>query len=287
MPETNIVPKRFLFLAIVSLAILFLLLSALLSAVTKRGDVTEVVFLDVGEGDAILISQGSYQVLIDGGRDGRDVLSRLGRHLPFWDRRIETIIATHPDADHIGGLVTLMKHYRVGHILTSGARSDTDIARLFEESAAQAAPDGRQEVFRGASLRLPRDGELLIEYPLAPVSGVPENTNESSVVIRFVYGRTSFLLTGDLPGEEARLPDEAPATVLKVSHHGSKYSTSDAFLDLVRPEEAVISVGENRYGHPSPEVLERLSRRNIGTYRTDEAGDIVYACADGGCTRKP
>ena len=180
-----------------------------------------------------------------------------------------------------------MKHYRVGHILTSGARSDTDIARLFEESAAQAAPDGRQEVFRGASLRLPRDGELLIEYPLAPVSGVPENTNESSVVIRFVYGRTSFLLTGDLPGEEARLPDETPATVLKVSHHGSKYSTSDAFLDLVRPEEAVISVGENRYGHPSPEVLERLSRRNIGTYRTDEAGDIVYACADGGCTRKP
>lgn len=286
MQDKNIVPKRFLFLAVASLTTLVLLLWAMLSFIRAQDDVTEVVFLNVGEGDAILISQGAHQILIDGGRDGRDLLYRLGRHVPFWDRRIEAVIATHPDADHIGGLVTLMRTYRIGQVLTTGAESDTDISRLFREAADRSAPDRQEKIFRGATLHLPRGGELSVEYPLAPITGMPENTNAGSLVIRFTYGETSFLLTGDLPREEAALPDEQPATVLKVSHHGSKYSTSDAFLDLVQPKEAVISVGKNSYGHPGAEVLERLSRRDIAVYRTDSEGDITYACSGNTCKKE-
>jgi competence protein ComEC len=286
MPDKNIVPKRFLFLAVVSLAILVLLLWALLSFVREQDNVTEVVFLNVGEGDAILISQGAHQILIDGGRDGRDLLYRLGRHVPFWDRRIEAIIATHPDADHIGGLVTLMRTYRIGQVLTTGAESDTDIMKLFHEAADRSAPERQRLIFRGASLKLSLGGELVAEYPERPVSGKPENTNAESLVLRFTYGETSFLLTGDLPREESALPNEQPVTALKVSHHGSKYSTSDAFLDMVRPKEAVISVGKNSYGHPGAEVLERLARRNIDIHRTDEEGDIAYVCRDQRCLRE-
>lgn len=285
MSDKNIVPKRFLFLAVASLTIAVLLLWSLLSLIQKRADVTEIIFLDVGEGDAILISQGAYQVVIDGGRDGRDLLYRLGRHVPFWDRRIEVVITTHPDADHIGGLVTLMRSYRIGQVLTTGAESDTDIARLFREAADRSAPGRQEKIFRGTTIRLPEGGELSVEYPLVPVDGMPENTNASSLVMRFAYGETSFLLTGDLPREEAALPDERPATVLKVSHHGSKYSTSDAFLDLVQPKEAVISVGKNMYGHPGAEVLERLARRGIAIHRTDLDGDIAYVCAGDLCRK--
>ncbi len=285
MPGKNVVPKRFLFLAVASLAIAVLLLWSLSSLIAEQSDVTEITFLDVGEGDAILISQGAHQILIDGGRDGRDLLYRLGRHVPFWDRRIEVVIATHPDADHIGGLVTLMRTYRIGQVLTTGAESDTDISRLFRKAADQSAPDRQEKIFRGAIIRLPRGGEIVAEYPLAPVEGMPENTNASSLVLRFTYGETSFLLTGDLPQEEAALPGEQPVTVLKVSHHGSKYSTSDAFLDLVQPKEAVISVGENKYGHPGVEVLERLARRGTAIYRTDLDGDVTYTCREEQCQK--
>lgn len=247
---------------------------------------TEVVFLNVGQGDAILISQGKNQILIDGGRTGKELLAQIGRFVPFWDRNIELVIATHPDADHIGGLSVLLRTYQVDHVLTTGAESDTETSRLFQEAAA-ATRFGLTTVFQGTQITLPSGGELFIEYPLTALPKETSDTNEGSIVARFVYGETSFLLTGDLPHEETVLLDEQPVTVLKAAHHGSKYSTSEAFLDLVQPKEAIISVGKNSYGHPDSGVLERLQKRGITVHRTDEEGPLRYQCLENMCHFAP
>lgn len=268
----------------VTKAVFILFLSALIAVfgawilLIRQGmDETKIVFLSVGQGDAILISQGMHQIVIDGGRDGRLLLSRLGRHVPFYDRTIEMLIPTHPDADHVGGLSALLERYQIRTALDTGARTDTKSALLFyrdlEREGGATAP-----AVRGTTVALPYGGELSIVYPFTPLPADIPETNEGSVVSRFAFGETSFLLTGDLPDEERFIPDLEPATVLKASHHGSQYSTSDALLELVRPSEAVISVGENSYGHPHPSVLERLQSRGVKIFRTDTDGDIVYRC---------
>ena len=163
-------------------------------------------------------------------------------------------------------------------MLDTGARTDTKSAFLFyrdlEREGVRTVP-----AVRGTSIELPKGGTLSILFPFAPEPADVPETNEGSVVARFEYGETSFLLTGDLPDEEHFIPDLTPATVLKAAHHGSRYSTSDVLLGLVRPKEAVISVGKNSYGHPHDEVLERLQARGTIVYRTDIDGDIVYHCS--------
>ncbi len=276
------ITRTVLFALLATLAIAF---GLWLYLIRSDADITRVVFLSVGQGDAILISQGMNQVVIDGGRDGRLLLSRLGRHVPFYDRTIETLIPTHPDADHIGGLSALLERYRVETVFDTGARTDTKSAFLFyrdlEREGTRTVP-----ALRGTSLTLPRDGKLSVLYPYAPLLADVSETNEGSIVARFEFGETSFLFTGDLPDEEHFISDLAPVDVLKVAHHGSQFSTSDAFLDLVRPSEAVISVGENRYGHPHASVLERLAAHRVAISRTDTEGDIVYACVVDRCERE-
>lgn len=238
---------------------------------------TFITFLDVGEGDAILISQGSNQILIDGGRQGKDLLARLGRQLPFWDRTIEAMIVTHPDADHIGGFASLISAYDVQVFLYTGAESDTETFSLLKKSITERNIK-ILKIFRGGKIQFPYGGELAIEYPLSPLPAEAKETNTGSIVSRFTYGETEILLTGDLPSEETVLPDIKPVDILKAAHHGSKYSTSAIFLDLLQPKETVISVGKNSYGHPSPDVLERLKERGIIIRRTDMDGDVNYRC---------
>ena len=240
-------------------------------------ETTTVTFLTVGEGDAILIAQGSNQVLIDGGRSGKDLLARLGRQMPFWDRTVETVIATHPDADHIGGFSMLLESYTVPLFLYTGAESDTETFALLEQSLATHHTE-RAKIFRGGRIQFPYGGELAIEYPVTALPRETKETNAGSIVARFTFGETEILFTGDLPNEEQVLPDILPVDVLKVAHHGSKYSTSAIFLDRLQPKESVISVGKNSYGHPSPDVLGRLGERGIRIWRTDTDGDVVYRC---------
>jgi competence protein ComEC len=238
---------------------------------------TEVIFLNVGQGDAILISQGSNQLLIDGGRSGKDLLARVGRRVPFWDRTIETVIATHPDGDHIGGFGALLSAYDVQTFLYTGAEGDTEVSRSLQQALVEKQVD-TLKIFRGGSVKFPSGGELFVEYPLSPLPSDMKDTNAGSIVGRFTFGTTEMLLTGDLANEETVLPDIRPAEILKAAHHGSKYSTSAAFLDKVKPREVVVSVGKNSYGHPSPEVLARLAERGISIQRTDLKGDIRYRC---------
>lgn len=276
------ITKTILFTLLATLALAFGLWFYLIRV---DASTTRIVFLSVGQGDAILISQGMNQVVIDGGRDGRRLLPRLGRHVPFYDRTIETLIPSHPDADHIGGLSALLERYRVETVFDTGARTDTKSAFLFyrdlEQEGARTVP-----ALRGTALTLPRGGKLSVLYPYGPLPADMPETNEGSVVARFEFGETSFLLTGDLPDEERFIPDLAPADVLKAAHHGSQYSTSDALLDQVRPQEAIISVGENSYGHPHASVLTRLLAHGVAIHRTDTEGDIVYTCRGDRCQRE-
>ena len=254
-----------------------------------RSEGLSVVFLDVGQGDAILISQGSQQILIDGGRDGKLLLEKLGAHIPFWDRNIEIVIMTHPDADHIAGLVDGLRAYKVETIIKTDVESDSQVYKTLagdiEKENAQVI-----EAVAGEKIKLPKGGELEILYPLAKDIVVDKNeTNSASVVAKLSYGKNEFLFTGDLPSEQESMLIGDPLVqnsrendylrVLKVGHHGSKYSTSDILLDALKSKDAIISVGaHNTYGHPNQEIIDRLLHRGINTFRTDKSGDIKYSC---------
>ncbi len=247
-------------------------------AAWKHAKETKVVFLDVGQGDAILISQGGNQVLIDGGRNGKTLLAGISRQIPFWDRTIETVVATHPDADHIGGFPELLRRYRVGAYVFTSARSESEVFALLESALGESRmPIERIMEYRGLSIAFPGGGRLETLFP-EDGEHVAGESNETSIVSRFSFGETDFLLTGDLPREELFLPEAPPSEILKLAHHGSKHSSSELFLSRVSPEEVVVSVGENKYGHPSPEVLSRVATVGAAVRRTDVSGDIVYRC---------
>ena len=243
----------------------------------------KVVFLNVGQGDAILIEQGDKQILIDGGPDGQVELEELGKYVPFWDRNIEAVIATHPDADHITGLIDVMKNYTVDKVIYTGVSSSSQTYASFENTIKNKNI-AELEAKEGMKIKLD-GGEMDILSPDGTEDkNNPKDTNITSVVARLVFGQSSFLFTGDLPidGETALLASgqNISANVLKVGHHGSKYSSSEAFLEKVDPTDAVVSVGlHNRYGHPAPEVIDRLAADKFKIYRTDQEGDIIYDCA--------
>jgi len=240
-------------------------------------NILKVHFFDIGQGDAIFIeTPNQTQVLIDGGPD-KTVLEKLNQEMPLYDRRIDLVILTHPDADHITGLVEVLNYYQVGRILTSGLKKDTAIYQrwrnLIEEKniPLTIAQTGQRFILQeGIVLNILWPEQSLIESS-------SKNANNVSIVGQLVYGQTEFLLTGDIEKEvEQRLLNQnwdLTSDILKVPHHGSKTSSSYNFLKAVNPQIAVISVGlNNRYGHPSQIVLDRL--KEIVVYRTDKDSDI-------------
>ncbi|MEK7208808.1 MAG: ComEC/Rec2 family competence protein [Patescibacteria group bacterium] len=241
--------------------------------------VLTVAFLDVGQGDAIFIeAPGGNQVLVDAGR-GRQVLRALGPLMPFYDRSIDLIVATHPDADHIGGFPEVLKRYAVGFILDTGLAAETAVDRAFR----QAATAEEAEIIaarRGTRIFLGAGAVLEVLFPDRDPTGW--ETNTASIVARLTYGNREFLLTGDSPVKiEKYLVNLAnrslSADVLKVGHHGSKTSSAAEFLAAVAPEYAVISAGKNnRYGHPHESVLAALQKINAKILRTDEFGSIIF-----------
>lgn len=240
--------------------------------------VTVDVF-DVGQGDAVLISAGRTQMLIDGGPD-RSILAKLGRRMPLFDRTIEYVVLTHPHADHFVGLSAVFERYDVGHVLHSGAVNDTpeftEFLRKISASRTTVTVDDRIVFDERASATV-----------LAPHPGPsPEDVNEASVVIRLDALGRSALMMGDAGGpvEEALLAsgDAKPVDILKVGHHGSRTASTAAFLAAIAPHDAIISVGRNRYGHPSAAALRRLETAGARIWRTDERGDIRIMFMDDG-----
>lgn len=270
--------------AVYSILIILFLISLILAGIFygSRKTNLEVDFLDVGQGDAVLVSQGSRQILIDGGPSGQKVLEKLGQYIPFWDRNIEVIIATHPDQDHIEGLIDVMKAYSVGEIIDNSYDADSQVYKKYLETIGEKKiPRLKGEA--GVNIKLSDDAQMKILNPPSGPEKDPKDSNSASIVAKLVFGANSFLFTGDLPDEkEKELISEKidlSSRVLKISHHGSKYASTDEFLEKVHPVEAVISVGKNnRYGHPSEEILGRLDARKINILRTDEMGDVIYEC---------
>lgn len=239
-------------------------------------DRLHLVFCDVGQGDAILISQGSTQILVDGG-PSQEVLSCLSNHLPFWDQEIEIVIATHPDADHITGLIDVVERYSVKQFVLNSLGEDSAVFQEFQkavlaEKSGIYFPKAGDEINLGLlklSVLWPQAQEKVLG-----ATTVEKEVNETSIVFQLSYGDFDVLLPGDISTKiESRLSLE-DIEVLKVAHHGSKYSTSDDFLKQAQPELAVISVGKNRFGHPTKEVLERLSNLKIKILRTDKDGEL-------------
>jgi len=271
------VRQRWSTLGIASAALLVVLALATQLAKLPDGRLHVHVF-DVGQGDGLLIrTPGGMTVLVDGGPDPLLLASRLHEVLPLWERRIDLVVATHADSDHLAGLVPLPRRHRIGAVLQPPAMSDDVLAQAWEQQLRDA---NLQPIpaLRGQTIELEGGVALHVLHPGQDLLAQADR-NENSVVLLLTMGEFSMLLTGDIEEEAERELLHAgllmPVTVLKIAHHGAPSSTGEAFLAACRPQIAVVSVGaENRVGHPSPTVLERLDVAGASVLRTDEMGTI-------------
>jgi competence protein ComEC len=236
-----------------------------------------VAFLDVGQGDAIFIqTPNGRQLLVDGGLYPTILNDALGRRLPFWDRHLDVVVATHPDADHVAGLAELSDRYRIERLITNGQGMGES---AIYDALLRAAEGGGTAVHAAQAGEVIELDEGVRLEVLHPGSTLTDDRNENSVVLRLVYGDFSLLLTGDADEktEEVLLSNGRPlsALVLKAGHHGANTSSSAPFLTAVRPQVVVISAGaDNKYGHPHPDVLARAQAIGAVILRTDELGAI-------------
>ncbi len=232
-----------------------------------------VVVCDVGQGDAILAEYKNIQLLVDVGPDNKKVLKCLENHMPFWDKTIEVIILTHGDSDHVGGLNDVIKTYKVNNFFSNGLLNEEIEQKISSKKIAQ-----NDMVEVGLF-------NFDVVWPSAYVetSVGEEDSNKNSVVgiLGVKNSGWSMFLSGDMETEAEqklvwRKILDSPVTVLKVSHHGSKTATSQELLDVLKPKMAVISVGKNnRFGHPTSEVLERLKNVGAEIKRTDMDGETI------------
>ena len=245
----------------------------------------ELYFFDVGQGDAALIQKDHYQILIDGGPDDK-VLSELGSVMPLGDKKIEKIILTHPHADHITGLNQVLERYEVGEIVSTAVLSSSNqylefLNKIKDLNKTIIIPGIGQKdsVFENGSIEYFWPGDNFVQKEA-------KNLNNTSVVFRFCYSNDCALFMGDLEldgqaqmfsANESRLSD-FQSGIIKVAHHGSKNGSDSRLYEIVKPINAVISVGiDNQYGHPSPETLKLLQDFNIKIFRTDKDQTVKFS----------
>ena len=240
-------------------------------------------FFPVGQGDATLVTLADdARILIDAGRDGRTAELLYGA-LPFFDRRIDVLIISHADTDHIGGAVEVLEKFPTGLILFNG-RPETEPGwlEILEKAKEKGIPV--LPVSGGDSLRY-GDASLKVLWPEGPRNDVETlEDNDASLVLMLEAENVRALFTGDIgfgPENAMTGGDRVRADVLKVSHHGSPNASGYYFIEAVRPSVSVVSVGENRYGHPSERVLDRLSRAGSQVYRTDADGEVHIRARNG------
>jgi len=247
----------------------------------KQKNNLEIVFLDVGQGDAILVkTPKDKNILIDGGPD-RNIIYKLSSYIPQNKRTIDLMILTHPDIDHLTGLNEVFERYEVKNIIYNGVEDDDPV---YEEW--QSLKENKKIPFLiiKERERLNIENNLYFDFfwPKEDLTGKDfDNDNFYSLMMKMNFGSNSVLFTGDTEKEveDILIKDNVnlKSDILKVSHHGSKNATTLDFLEKIKPIYAVISVGkDNSFGHPSFRVINNLERMGITTLRTDEIGDIIF-----------
>lgn len=275
-------------LFIFSLALLLFVTGSIwyVSQDIKREPVLMVAFLDVGQGDAIFIeSPSGKQMLVDAG-PSRNITRALSSVMPFYDHSIDVVVATHPDADHIGGFPEVFSRYDIGTVIDSGVTSTTNISKSYEE-AKSAELSQYVRARRGQVINFQDGAYARVLFPDREMTET-KDTNSASVILQIVYGSTTVMLTGDAPKAVEKyvmtldLPAQAGgqtlhSDILKAGHHGSKTSTDQIFLQKVLPIYAIISAGkENKYGHPHEEVLSALHSASTTILSTANLGSIIF-----------
>ncbi len=271
----SIFKNKFLKIQIVLLAVLILIWAWVL--IEEKQEFLEINFYDIGQGDAIFIeTPNKRQILIDGGPD-LTILEKLGKELPFWDRYIDLVILTHPEYDHLGGLIEVVKRYKIGGILTTGVVRDTAEYKEWKKVVENKnIPIYIAQI--GEVIELDKEINLVVLHPSNNLNNKKfEKSNNTSMVAQLVYKDFELLLTGDIEREVEQalvgLGINLNSDILKVAHHGSKTSTTENFVKAVNPIIAVISAGkDNFYNHPHREVLENLA--DIPIFITGQDGDI-------------
>ena len=255
--------------------VLFVALFGIFYKPQATGDL-RVYFLDVGQGDASYIKTPSGQdILIDGG-EGSKVLSELGKVMDFGDQEIDLVILTHPHADHLTGLVEVIKRYKVDEVWETGVEYSSATYDYWQkEISLQKIPN---KFVKAGDTKELGEVKILILYPLSPLENQRiDNLNNASIINRLDYKKFSVLYLGDAEREaQLKIAKEMKlATVLKVGHHGSRNGTTSEILEVVRPALAVISVGkDNTYGHPHTEALNLLKEYAVRIFRTDQNGTV-------------
>lgn len=282
--DERLIRQRMIGLAIVAIVTVLLWLPLLPftegTARSRGGDgELTVAFLDVGQGDGIFIeTPDGVQVLIDGGPDAT-VLRELGGVMGVGDRSIDVVIGTHPDKDHVAGLVDVLSRYQVAQVIRTENVNDTAPSEAFD----MAVEDEGMNVSYARAGQVWQLGASTTLTILSPASNPKDwESNAASIVSLLRYGNTEFLLTGDA-GEGTELflveqyGDLLESDVLKLGHHGSRTSTSEVFLETVQPQYAVVSAGkDNEYGHPHEEVVERVGAVGATLVSTAEKSTLVF-----------
>lgn len=259
---------------------------------SKTDGKLRVAFLNIGQGDATLITfPNGQKMLVDCARDAA-ILPALGRNMSWFDRDIDYLVATHPDADHYGGCIDVLQRYTIKHIYFNGFEKEgSQLLAEFHRAVADEEPTGAEYMIVSSTERLAIAGvtiqflypdHSLERNPYVP--GVKDvDSNNTSIVMKIRYGDQDILMTGDMeePLEEymiRRYGSALQSEILKVGHHGSNSSSGEEFVRAVSPDYATISAGKkNSYGHPSLRVLKRLERIGAEVLRTDEIGDILFS----------
>lgn len=270
--------------AIVIIAALVLLL---VKIEIFRKPVFQVIFFNVGQGDSALIRFASGEkMLVDCGPD-KTAVGKLGEYLPFYDRTIDYLLITHPDLDHYGGCVDVLKRYTIKNIITNGdAKPDDSYWQIWDK---YARVENAAEIIINNPTTTEFGGAILKFFsPDADFNlGGSAEGNNRSIVFLFKYNTTTILFTGDMEtllekeminkncSSSNLFCENLDADYLKVGHHGSDSSSDEDFLKFISPKYTIISVGKNRFGHPSLRTIRKLERAGAVVWRTDEKNDII------------
>ena len=273
---------------LLTLALILAALGLLVIVQTQSLGKLRLVFCDVGQGDGmLLITPSGKDIVVDGG-PGTKIVDCLGENLPFWDRTIEMVVLTHPQKDHMEGLLSVLSRYKVKMISTTGVENETELFKAWQ-TAIKA---------EGARIYTPKAGDRLVldsvrgqtssmdvlwptseKLEIWKLAGLSE-LNKSSVVLRLEMDGFCAYLTSDIPNEILVGLIDRSCQVLKISHHGSKTGTNQEILDSIDPKVAIIQVGKNSFGHPHKEVLEMLGSKGVKIYRNDING-VIELKSDG------